>query len=230
MNERPIRTISVHEERCFLSRNNPVKPADSPSGGELFTGVHAHGVGFGLNVVEAELFRLKRSTFPARGDSTRLGSSEEPARLGSARRAGSDANQVTNRCRRQGGVFGEQEGVKPESCQPLPNLQLLPAFPALLEILGIPIKKHHWGEGSASVPPDRCDLLDLRTLRFGCQVSPLSYTCCRVTARPWRRKSCNGCSLSSRTSLCVRIITGALGSFLGGLKRFNKQLGDKCCS
>lgn len=91
-------------------------------------------------------------------------------------------------------------------------------------------KREAFAPRCASVPPDRCDLLDLRTLKFGCQVSPLSYTCCRVPARPWRRKSCNGCSLSSRTSLCVRIITGAFASFLGGLKRFNKQLGDKCCS
>lgn len=37
--------------------------------------------------------------------------------------------------------------------------------------------------------PHRCSLLALTTPKIGCQVSPLSYTCCRFAGRLWRRKS-----------------------------------------
>lgn len=64
-------------------------------------------------------------------------------------RAGCDAKQVTNRSCRLGGVLGEQEGVKSQGCQPLPNLQLPPAFPAPVWILGIPIKSRTGGNRDA---------------------------------------------------------------------------------
>lgn len=71
-----------------------------------------------------------------------------------ALRAGSDAKQLTNRSCRLGGVVGEQEGVKTESCQPLPNLQLLPAFPAPVEIPGFLIKIGTGGNRDAFALPD----------------------------------------------------------------------------
>lgn len=156
MNERPIRTISVGEERRFLSRNNPVKAADSASGGSFSpVGMFAQ-LGFGLNLVEAT-----GSTFPVRGFDPRL----------KVWRAGSDAKQVTNRSRRLGGVCGEQEGVTIGELPATPKPPAATCFPNSGGDPGNSDLKHHGGKprrlcalGRAFVPPScthRCNTIDL---------------------------------------------------------------------